>query len=61
MFELLIFLFFVLLFEIVCSLLELLLEFQVLLVIEISHMEGHGNVFKGIDLLGIVVVFQIHE
>lgn len=61
MLELLVFLLFILFFEVVSSFLELLLKFQVLFVVEVSHMECHGNKFKRICLLSIVVVFQVHK
>lgn len=37
------------------------LELGELLIIDIGDMEGHGNVLERVDLLGIVVIFEVHE
>jgi hypothetical protein len=39
----------------------LLLEFLELFVFAIGDVEGHGDVLEGIGLLGLVVVFEVHE
>ena len=47
--------------DIFSAFLILFLEFSEFLIVEISHMEGHWNVLKRIDLLRIIVIFEIHE
>lgn len=61
MFELLILYLLLLIFDEFSTFLILFLEFEKFFIVEISHMKGHWNVFERIDLLGIIVIFEIHE
>lgn len=61
MLKLLVLLLLLLVLDELSTLLVLFLELCEFFIVEISHMKGHWNILERVDLLGIVVIFEIHE